>query len=127
MAKLCGTYVRDKSDEWKENFFTKLGIVRRSKLERLWTEQRGYCCYCGCSTYLGNTAPPRYHLKQRATFEHIVPQTEGGTDSYLNTVMACLACNGARGSFVTAEEFYALRQKSNWRLLRSSVVPCPVQ
>jgi 5-methylcytosine-specific restriction endonuclease McrA len=47
-------------------------------------ERDNYCCgYCG---------------KQATTVDHVTPRVNGGQTTWLNTVSACLRCNGKKGS-----------------------------
>jgi 5-methylcytosine-specific restriction endonuclease McrA len=47
-------------------------------------ERDHYCCvYCG---------------KQATTVDHVVPRVDGGETTWLNTVSACVRCNGKKGS-----------------------------
>ncbi|WP_347756912.1 HNH endonuclease [Agrococcus sp. ProA11] len=52
------------------------------------------CAYCG--------APG-------ATIDHIHPASRGGASTWLNTITACVACNGAKGSRTPAEAGMRLR------------------
>lgn len=88
---------------WKEAFFVRVGAVRRAKLRKLFDEQDGKCCYCGCQMVMGTQG------RRQATLEHIIPQAHGGTDHPLNLMAACCACNTRRGSALTAMEFFMLR------------------
>jgi len=51
-----------------------------------------------CCVYCGDTTQKRHR-------EHVIPQRRGGTDHYLNIVMACPACNHAK----------AAKRPSEWR------------
>ncbi|MBS1619540.1 MAG: hypothetical protein JST76_13530 [Bacteroidetes bacterium] len=55
-----------------------------------------YCCYCGY--LLGN-------LKE-TTKEHIIPQSKGGNNKYINKVHCCKSCNGLRDN-LSFESFYS--------------------
>lgn len=44
-----------------------------------------------------------------ATIDHIQPVSRGGTSNWLNTITACVACNGAKGSRTPAEADMPLR------------------
>lgn len=50
------------------------------------------CCYCGRPT-----VERRGEDDDRATIEHVIPQSRGGTDSLDNLRIACRRCNWARG------------------------------
>ena len=49
-------------------------------------------CYCGVQL---NWAPG---YKNSATFEHIVPKSQGGTFALKNSLIICRSCNDARGN-----------------------------
>lgn len=54
--------------------------------------QNWRCCYCGtetCDLILG---------PDRVTLEHVIPKSLDGPDHPDNMVMACFACNMARGN-----------------------------
>jgi 5-methylcytosine-specific restriction endonuclease McrA len=36
-----------------------------------------------------------------ATIDHVIPKSKGGDDSMDNLVLACTACNGAKGNRTT--------------------------
>ena len=67
-------------------------------------EQNGLCHYCGqpmwhsempafCSRYGVSTRMAKYF---QATAEHLVPRSEGGSDTLQNIVAACSFCNSHR-------------------------------
>lgn len=61
--------------------------IQRRKRTRLYDEQKGRCWYCGKSV-----------ARERATLDHIVPRSRGGTDCNANLVMACRRCNRMKGN-----------------------------
>lgn len=61
--------------------------------DRLAEAQNWRCCYCGVR--MMGEGP---HDPAAATFEHIVPRSRGGTNLRANLVVACRACNLARGN-----------------------------
>ena len=64
-------------------------------------ERDNFCCgYCG---------------KQATTVEHIVPRVDGGETTWLNTISACLRCNGKKGS--------KSLEKSGMKLLKQPFKP----
>lgn len=99
------------ADAQKEWWYSKLAAVRRTKLLRC-CEQQGYrCCYCGAKTWhpsYGESGPNR----KKATLEHVVPRSQGGTDSMNNLAMACASCNNMRGDNFEALVFYEMVQNS---------------
>jgi 5-methylcytosine-specific restriction endonuclease McrA len=50
------------------------------------------CCWCDGLTVIGGSGP------DRATIEHLVPASLGGTDDLENLALACFECNHARGN-----------------------------
>lgn len=57
---------------------------------RLMLQRDSYeCAYCG---------------KSASTVDHIYPRSLGGRNEWLNTIAACLRCNGKKGS-LTLEQF----------------------
>ena len=59
---------------------------------KLFARDRGCCAYCG----------GRFHFDE-LTREHIVPVSRGGTDSWMNCITACRACNGRKGNRLPEE------------------------
>ena len=52
-----------------------------------------HCFYCG-----------RALSRRRATKDHVIPRSKGGSDAQKNIVHACRECNKEKGC-LTAEEF----------------------
>ena len=70
---------------------------RMGKRLRFLMERDGaICCYCKgplrISTNYYDTLP------DRATVDHIIPYSKGGSDALKNTVLACYGCNNNRGN-----------------------------
>ncbi len=81
---------------WREFVFffrtCKKNWVRTTLLEA----QNHRCCYCGTAVFVGEK--PRFaYKKTRATIEHVLPRTHGGSNDPSNLVIACYACNSERG------------------------------
>jgi 5-methylcytosine-specific restriction endonuclease McrA len=53
----------------------------------------GKCIHCRSHVVIGLDGEPI----QRATIEHIVPLTHGGTDALENVALACARCNALKG------------------------------
>lgn len=53
----------------------------------------GKCIHCQSHVVVGLDGEPI----QRATVEHIVPRTHGGTDAIENLALACGRCNALKG------------------------------
>ena len=79
-------------------------MSNRTMTVRLSGEQNHRCAYCGCGMLL--------HSGRRgsATWDHVKPRSEYGTDDWKNAVAACWECNTTRRS-VDAYEFYRYIQK----------------
>lgn len=65
----------------REEFFSPKGVLRRDKFT---------CGYCGTK-------------KGTMTWDHIHPKSKGGTDSWLNSVAACVSCNSKKGNLTLKE------------------------
>ena len=85
------------------------------KLKTLMLRDDGLCRHCGGPVRIindyYNTSP------DRATADHTIPQSKGGTDRIDNLLLACYPCNNARGNGVivrkkpyTTAAQYAARQ-----------------
>lgn len=85
------------SREKKAEFNCRLTRVRAAKRQRLWVAQDGKCHYCDSETILPRQGA-KYSGSKLATLDHIITQTEGGTDSLRNMVVACSDCNNKRGN-----------------------------
>jgi hypothetical protein len=77
--------------EQKEWWYTKFTEARRRKL--VWLEQRqgGRCAYCRCDVMIGLGSD------KRATLDHKVPMSLGGTENFSNLCVACDGCNSLKG------------------------------
>ena len=53
----------------------------------------GKCIHCKAHLYVGLDGRP----VSRATIEHILPRTHGGTDDLQNLALACARCNHQKG------------------------------
>jgi hypothetical protein len=65
----------------------------------LFKRQKGRCKYCKCAMD-----------RSSATVDHVVPLSQGGRNSRSNVVLACRACNAAKGS-MSAADFMASMNK----------------
>lgn len=69
--------------------------------------QRNRCAYCRCTMHLSKGK----RKATRATLEHVVPKSRGGTKSLLNTVAVCYRCNNTRGDKpLTDTQFRRVRE-----------------
>jgi len=66
----------------------------------------GCCVYCGIPARRPGRGVKR--ASDLATLDHVVPRSRGGPLTRENLVLACFACNNARGT-MDAETFRASR------------------
>ncbi len=55
----------------------------------------GACVYCGIPVV--RRGPGLHRAPHLATLDHVVPRSQGGPTRAENLVLACAACNNARG------------------------------
>jgi len=72
-----------------------LSIFRQQILEQIIAETGNVCHYCRKQTRLNFIGPVCDH--DHATLDHVVPKSKGGTNERSNLVLACNACNNAKG------------------------------
>lgn len=65
---------------------------RKNRRKRLRKDHGENCHWCGVAMEFDNVKSP-----QSATVDHLVPVSRGGSNRVKNTVLACRACNNARG------------------------------
>lgn len=96
---------------------------RRRKLIMLSERQNHRCCYCGCDTWHPDIIDYKTDRSKsnKATLEHLLPTSQGGTFSWDNLVMACSECNTARGD-IPFEDFLKSIQKLNLKKKKNVVV-----
>ena len=68
--------------------------------ETLWQRQAGTCALCGQLMMRNRFDAPhaRVWAKRRATFDHIIPTSKGGTDHAYNLQLAHARCNKIKGN-----------------------------
>ena len=81
--------------------------ARRAMLMATFGAQEGRCAYCDAALTTQSPLDNWY----RATLDHVVPLSRGGTNDPDNFVVACKPCNEAKGSMLPLE--FVL-----WRLRR---------
>lgn len=88
----------------------KLVKIRRSSREvrfsraNIYQRDKYVCQYCGVK-----------YPAEDLTFDHIIPQVQGGTATWENIVTACLSCNNRKGGRTPRE--------ANMRLIRPPLKP----
>jgi 5-methylcytosine-specific restriction endonuclease McrA len=88
----------------------KLVKVRRASREvrfsraNIYQRDKYSCQYCGVK-----------HPAEDLTFDHVIPQVQGGQATWENIVTACLSCNNRKGGRTPRE--------ANMRLIRPPVKP----
>ena len=72
---------------------------KQSKMRRLMI-LHGYCCHwCGKEVWRN----VRVFAHNRATIDHVIPRSVGGSNGMENLVLACFSCNSARNVKFMAE------------------------
>ena len=85
------------------------GIQRGNpnKRKRWWWRRGKLCFWCGVAVKYIPAKRRRRHEREgtmpsnAATREHIQPKSQGGTPGNRNIVVACISCNGKRGTDTT--------------------------
>ncbi|MGA8475813.1 MAG: HNH endonuclease signature motif containing protein [Candidatus Cybelea sp.] len=86
--------------------------------ERLLIEQRGLCSLCGYRFALDGEVNDEVAAQFAATFDHIVPRSQGGVDDLSNLRLVHRGCNLARGDGSSSKP-----GPSTPRVLRGSPAP----
>lgn len=81
---------------------------RKKLFEDVFSRDGGRCVYCGVRTRRLQKGVSR--APDLATLDHVVPRSMGGPLTADNLVLACQACNNARG-VMDAQAFRALRAR----------------
>ena len=81
---------------------------RKKLFEHVFSRDGGRCAYCGVEARRPGKGVRR--APDIATLDHVVPRSRGGPLRADNLVLACQACNNARG-VMDAEAFRALRAR----------------
>ena len=70
-----------------------MALIGTGKRRSAWRRSNGHCWYCGLTLDPFNTF----------TLDHVVPQSQGGTNAVENLVAACKSCNSSKGQKSVAE------------------------
>lgn len=87
-----------------EQWYSKFTSARRAYLQKVW-DHDPHCVYCRRLTIRPEPNMKRNPL--RATYEHMIPVSRGGTENRRNATLSCSRCNTLKGS-MTHEEFLDL-------------------
>lgn len=63
--------------------------------KRMWKKQKGLCWICGEPMAISRSQAGK---DRYATFDHLVPKAEGGTNAQANLHLAHKKCNALRGT-----------------------------
>lgn len=104
---------KDKRDKRKMRAGCATVRANRRKLIILSERQNHRCCYCGGGTW-HPLIEDYIHIIHRsesnkATLEHLLPNSQGGTYHWDNLAMACSECNTARGDLPIEEFLRSIR------------------
>ncbi|MFG6080439.1 HNH endonuclease [Paracoccus litorisediminis] len=69
------------------------------RLHKLWQEQGGRCLWCAGLTWRVRK-DPKGSPERRATIEHLLPRSQGGSNRDENLRLACAECNSSRGRII---------------------------
>lgn len=94
----------------------KRDTLVRTVLPILYERQKAKCFYCGIETLMS----VGLRADWKATLEHIIPKSKGGSDEIDNLVMACFRCNQLRGDGSTRPHKARRHDKTAKRQLVSS-------
>ncbi|MDQ4136414.1 MAG: HNH endonuclease [Pseudomonadota bacterium] len=87
-----------------------MGTNRDAHLfETIFTRDEGRCVYCGVPVLRRRRGLHR--ASDLATLDHVVPKSQGGALTADNVVLACQACNNARGT-LDAAAFRSLTRRA---------------
>ncbi len=79
-----------------KSFTAAAGAVSYSR-HNVFRRDKYHCQYCN-----------KKLNEKSATIDHIVPRSKGGTDTWENTVCACIACNSRKGNRTPEDSQMAL-------------------
>lgn len=75
----------------------------QKRVRKLIERDGEFCVYCGVKMFLKTRIG-----EPKATLDHIIPKSKGGTDALENLVLACAPCNNKKGAIMPAEWFHMI-------------------
>ena len=78
--------------------------IRWKKMLRMYEETGGICPGCSKPMDLHLSFINRERRVFEATWDHIVPKSEGGTDAWDNMQLLCRGCNEERGELTNRQK-----------------------
>lgn len=98
----------------QREFQLRLNTARAKKRRFLWERDGGKCHFCLEQTILPVQGLDKQYSGKMATLDHVIPQSEGGTDSLDNLVIACANCNQNRGTIDFYEFVRIMATPNGW-------------
>lgn len=98
-----------------------MSIFQQTKLQQIIAECGDRCHYCNRETRL-KWIPGQWD-PDHATLDHIIPKSKGGTNARENLVLACNACNNAKGDMpyeTFAADPFAFRPRRKYQPPRTA-------
>lgn len=77
-----------------------MSIIRSKKRHRVFERDGMICQYCGILCH-----PRRRMRPDKATIDHRIPRSQGGSNAMANLVTACWACNNRKGNLPASALF----------------------
>ncbi|MFN3214486.1 MAG: HNH endonuclease [Henriciella sp.] len=75
-------------------------LSANAHIEQLWRDQKGLCARCGTPMLKNRFEAPHAQVwaKRRATLDHVIPVSKGGTDMAENLQLLHARCNKIKGN-----------------------------
>lgn len=87
----------------------KMAALLRSCLPSLVEAHGRRCVYCGVVVQYTRLRKGKRQPSNKATVDHVIPRSKGGTWARENLVLACLKCNNEKAD-MDRDEFEAWRK-----------------
>lgn len=87
----------------------------RSRLEKILRRDGGRCQICGCEVAIDRDGIAK------ATVDHIIPKSRGGTNFGFNLQLACRDCNSRKSNKIPYDAFHRKLMARNARAKRRQV------